>query len=190
MLLPAVMFAVVSCSSTDEGEGTPVVSTQPGVPGGTAVNTYRITATVAAIDAVTRELTLTMPDGKRTIFVAGPDVVNFPQIQVGDQVKAVVTAQLAVYMATNTAPQANGAAAMVALAPIGAKPGALMAKTVQVTATVTGINLNGHKATLQFIDGTVKTFTVRHDVDLTKRKIGEQVVIRYTEALAISVEKP
>jgi hypothetical protein len=31
---------------------------------------------------------------------------------------------------------------------------------------------------------------VRHDVDLTKRSIGEKVVIRSTETLAISLEKP
>ena len=189
-LLPAVMLAVTSCSSTEEGQGTSMTATQPGVPGGVVVNTYQETATVTAIDAVSRKLTLATPDGKKTEFEAGPDVVNFPQIQVGDQVKATVVEQVAVYMATDAPPQSDGAAGMVALAPVGAKPGALMAHTVQVTATVTGIDLTSRKATLQFPDGTVKTFKVRPDVDLTQRKVGEQVVIRYTAALAISVEKP
>jgi hypothetical protein len=191
-LLPAVMLALTSCSSTstDQGQGATVVATQPGVPGGVMVNTYEITATVTAIDAASRKLTLATPDGKKTEFKAGPDVVNFPQIQVGDQVKATVAEQVAVYLATDAPPPTDGAAAMVALAPVGAKPGALMASTVQVTATVTDINLKDHKATLQFPDGSTKTFKVRPDVDLTKRKVGEQVVIRYTEALAISVEKP
>lgn len=190
VLLPAVMLAVTSCSSTDEGQGTSMTTTQPGVPGGVVVNTYQETATVTAIDAPSRKLTLTTPDGKKAEFEAGPDVVNFPQIQVGDQVKATVAEQVAVYMATDAPPQSDGAAAMVALAPVGAKPGALMAHTVQVTATVTAIDLTSRKATLQFPDGTVKTFKVRPDVDLTQRKVGEQVVIRYTAALAISVEKP
>jgi hypothetical protein len=61
---------------------------------------------------------------------------------------------------------------------------------VQVTAKVTAIDLKHHKATLQLPDGTSKTFAVRPDVDLTQRKVGEEVVIRFTEALAISVEKP
>jgi hypothetical protein len=65
-----------------------------------------------------------------------------------------------------------------------------VADTVQVTATVTAIDLKAHKATLQFTDGTTRTIAVRKDVDLTQRKVGEQVVIRSTEALAISVEKP
>ncbi len=45
-------------------------------------------------------------------------------------------------------------------------------------------------ATLQFPDGKAKNFVVRPDVDLTKVKLGEEVVIRATEALAVVVEKP
>ncbi len=45
-------------------------------------------------------------------------------------------------------------------------------------------------ATLQFPDGKAKTFVVRPDVDLTKANLGEEVVIRATEALAVVVEKP
>jgi hypothetical protein len=52
------------------------------------------------------------------------------------------------------------------------------------------IDLGHHKATLTFADGTTKTVAVRHDVDLTKRKVGEKVVIRKTQAMALSVEKP
>jgi phage baseplate assembly protein gpV len=47
-----------------------------------------------------------------------------------------------------------------------------------------------HKTTLQFPDGTTKTFAVRQDADLTQRKVGDEVVIRATEAVAISVKKP
>jgi hypothetical protein len=46
------------------------------------------------------------------------------------------------------------------------------------------------KATLLFPDGTTKTFKVRKDVDLTKQTVGTDVVMRVTEAVAISVEKP
>jgi hypothetical protein len=47
-----------------------------------------------------------------------------------------------------------------------------------------------HRATLQFEDGSTKTVAVRPDVDLNKRKVGDKVVIRITEALAIRVVKP
>jgi hypothetical protein len=95
-----------------------------------------------------------------------------------------------VYMAKDNPPASDGAAALVELAPKGAKPGGVVAQTVQVTAKVTEIDLKHHKATLQFPDGTTKTVAVRKDVDLTQRAVGEEVVIRATEALAIQVKKP
>jgi hypothetical protein len=188
-LVPAAMLAFNGCSSTPEGTGAAVVATQPGVPGGVMVETFQTTAQVKAIDAAKRKVTIVTADGKKSTFKAGPDVVNFNQIQVGDTVRATVTEELVVYMAAATAPSSDGAAGVVALAPVGAKPGAFVADTVQVTATIKDINLKHHKATLEFPDGSTKTVRVRPDVDLTKRSVGEKVVIQSTEALAISVEK-
>ena len=189
-LLPASMLAFTSCSSTPEGEGTTVAAAQKGVPGGTIIDTYKITAKVTAVDAASRKVTLVTPDGTKTTFKAGPEVVNFNQIQVGDQVKAMVAEQLVVFVRKNGEPPNDGAAAVVALAPVGAKPGVLMANTEEVTAKVEAIDLDPRKATLRFPDGHSKTFKVRKDVDLTKAKIGDEVVFRTTEALAITVEKP
>ena len=189
-LFPAAMFSLTSCSSTPKIEPTTTAVYQQGVPGGIIVDTYKNTATVTAIDAANRKVTLVTPDGRMESFKAGPEVVNFDQIRIGDQVKATLAEQLVVYMAKDNPPASDGEAALVALAPKGAKPGRFMANTVQVIAKVTAIDLKHHKATLRFPDGTTKTVEVRKDVDLTKRQVGEEVVIRATEALAISVEKP
>jgi hypothetical protein len=189
-LLSAGVLALTSCSSTPADQKTTGAAYQEGVPGGVVVETTKETATVTAIDTASRKVTLVTPAGKKDTVTCGPEVINFDQIHVGDQVKITLTEQLAVYMATAGAPPSDGGAAVVVLAPKGAKPGGLVAHTVQVTAKVTAIDLKHHKATLQFPDGTTKTFAVRKDVDLTKRQIGEEVVLRTTEALAISVEKP
>jgi hypothetical protein len=188
----AAVLALTSCSSnsTPQPQGATVVATQPGVPGGVVINTHQITATVKAIDTEDRKVTLVGPDGKEAVVKCGPEVVNFPQIQVGDQVKATVTQQLVVFMATNAPPQTDGAATAVVLAPVGAKPGGVVAQTIQVTAKVAAIDLKNHEATLEFPDGSKETVAVRPDVDLTQRAVGEQVVIRTTESVAISVEKP
>lgn len=154
------------------------------------VQTHKMTATVTDIDAAKRKVTLVTSDGEKTTVKCGPEVINFDQIRVGDQLKATVTEELAVAMAAEGAPPSDGGAAVVALAPKGAKPGGIVANTVQVTAKVTAIDLKHHKATLQFPDGTSKTVAVRPDVDLTQRKVGEEVVIRTTEAVALSVQKP
>ena len=145
---------------------------------------------MTAIDAVHRKVTLVGRDGTKAVFKASPEVRNFDQIRVGDQVKATVVEQLVVFLRQNGTPAGDGQASLVALAPKGAKPGVLMADTVEITATVKAIDLKRHKATLQFPDGKSKTVAVRPDVDLTKVKLGEEVVIRTTEAMAIVVEKP
>ena len=189
-LLSAAMLAFTSCSTEPKGEGAGFAAVQPGVPGGVIVQTYKITATVTAVDAASRKVTLTMADGAKTTFKAGPEVVNFDQIQVGDQVKATVAEQLVMFMRKNGEPANDGEAAAVALAPVGAKPGVVMANTVEVTGKVEAIDLAHRKATLRFPDGTSKAFKVRRDVDMAKGKIGDEVVFRTTEALAISVEKP
>lgn len=162
----------------------------PGVPGGTVVQTFELTAKVAAIDAAARKLTLLSPDGIKQTVKVGPDAINFDQIRVGDQLVVTVTEQLVVYVAGEGEAPSGGGAQVVALAPKGAKPGGIMAETTQVTAKVTAIDTTNHKATLQFEDGTTRTVAVRPDVDLSQRKVGDKVVIRTTEALAITVRKP
>jgi Cu/Ag efflux protein CusF len=180
---------ITSCSTAPEGASTLTAAFQPGVPGGTQVRTFKTTATVTAIDPATRKLTLAGRDGSESTFKAGPDVVNFDQIHVGDQVKATVAEQLVVFMRQNGAPAGEGESAAIALAPAGAKPGVFLADTAETTAKVHAINLKRHQATLLFPNGKTRTFTVRADVDLNQVKLGDDIVIRATQALAIQVEK-
>jgi len=70
------------------------------------------------------------------------------------------------------------------------KPGGVMTKTQEYTATVTAINLRRREATLRLPDDTTRTFAVRENIDLSKRKVGEKMAVRVTVAVAISVEKP
>jgi hypothetical protein len=163
---------------------------EPGTPGGVAVQTSELTATVAAIDQANRKLTLISPEGIKKTVKVSPEVVNFDQIRVGDQLKVLATQQLVIQMAKPGGSADDGGAALVALAPEGAKPGGVVAGTTQVTATVKAIDPQKHTATLQFEDGSTQTFPVRKDVDLTQRKVGEQVVFRLTEMVAIGVAKP
>lgn len=193
LTVPALtaMLALTGCSSDEpQGQAATFVAAQPGVPGGVMINTYQVTATVKSIDADTRKVTLTGPDGKEMTVKCGPDVVNFPQIKVGDQVTATVTEQLVVAMASDASSLGDGAGAAVALSPVGGKPGGAVAATEQVTATVVAVDLKHHRATLEFPDGSKKTVVVRPDIDLTKHAVGDQVVIQATESVAIAVTAP
>jgi hypothetical protein len=161
-----------------------------GIPGGAVVQTYELTATVTAMDQATRKLTLLSPDGIKQTVKVGREAVNFDQIRLGDRLKVTVAEELIVFVAGEGEAPSDAAAQMVALAPQGAKPGGIIAETTQLTAKVTALDPEQHRATLEFEDGSTRTVTVRPDVDLGKRKVGDKVVIRITEALAITVKKP
>jgi hypothetical protein len=189
----AVLFAFTSCTSVSApppGESSLTSAYQEGVPGGITVNTLDVSARVTAIDKANRKVTLLGPDGKTFTVKVGPAAVNFEQVGVGDRVNLTVTEELVVYLNEEGQSSSDNSAALVALAPKGSQPGGLFADTTQITGTVTAIDLNKQTATLRFEDGSSKTFPVRSDVDLKKRKVGEQVVFRVTEMIAISVEKP
>jgi Cu/Ag efflux protein CusF len=177
-----------------EGRMTPErdrdVTYVAGVPGGVVVQTIQLSAKVAAIDKATREVTLVSSDGIKKTVKAGPDVVNFDQIHVGDRVKVTAAEELVVQMAQPGESADNKDAALVALAPKGAKPGGVVAATTQVTATVKEIDLPNRTATLEFEDGSTRTFPVRSDVDLKQRKVGEKVSFRATQMVALAVECP
>ena len=191
LMCAAVVFAGCQSKPPEPKSETTVNSkTEPGVPGGTTVATHTVTANITAIDKDKRLLTLALPEGQKQTVQCGREIVNFDQLRVGDQIKAVVTEEVVVAMADpNTAPQVGGSTA-VALAPQGGDPGGMLSETRLVTATVSAIDEKTRHATLTFPDGTTHVAKVRDDVDLSKRKVGEKVTIRTTQTLALSVEKP
>ncbi len=179
-----------SCSSLPEGQTEQRIVTRGSEPGMYSIETSKVTATVTALDAASRKITVVTPEGKKRVIKAGPEVANFGQIRVGDQLVVTVAEELVVFMAKDGLTLPDGKRAVVARAAEGAKPGIVTAETTQITAKVIGLDRAKRQAMIQLPDGTTKTFTVRKDVDLSQRTIGEEVVFQYTESQAILVEKP
>lgn len=176
--LPVAALTITGCSTAvpEAPQSSSAVATEPGVAGGIRVDTYKETAIVTDIDRDTRKVTLLASDGTKSVVTCGPAVANFAQIEVGDRVKASVTQRLVVFVCKPGEAESGGAAAgMVMLAPFGAKPGGVMANTEETTGTIRALDLQHRRATLWFPDGTVKTFRVRQDVDMTRYCVGDQV---------------
>jgi uncharacterized OB-fold protein len=188
VLLPAAILALASCATPKpEGVGeTTVVETADGA---VIVDTFTTTATVTAIDSAKRKVTLVTPGGSKSTYQAGPEIVNFDQVRVGDQVKATVTEEVAIYIGSGAPPSAMAGAA-VALAPVGAKPGGVRVDTTQVTVKVTAVDAQSRKVTFQLPDGTTKKVKVGKQVDLSAVRPGDNVTVQVSEGLAITVEKP
>lgn len=185
-LFTACALALTSCSTTSGTEDVDVIETPDGA---VLVDTFTTTATVTAVDAAKRKVTLTFPSGSKTTYKAGPEVVNFNQIQVGDKVTATVTEEVAIFIGQGAPPSA-AVGAGVALAPVGAKPGGVFVETAQVTAKVTAINAKKRLVTLQLPDGSSKQVKVGKKVNLAAVQLGTDVTVQVSEGLAIAVTKP
>jgi len=191
IVLPPALLA--ACASTPEPPPQPqvdeVVEYEEGVPGGVYVETVEVSARVVAIDRDERTVTLLGSDGQEFAVRLGPEVANFDQIDAGDLVSATVTQELVVALGDPDAPAYDAQGGGVALAPVGGKPGAIVAATRRITGIVSAIDPEAHTATLDFADGTSRTFPVRPDIDLTRHQVGEQVVFQVTETVAIDVRE-
>src|SRR5215472_10633445 len=176
-LLSAGMLAFTSCSTM---EGTMEDTAIETPDGAIIVETFTTSAKVTAIDTDKRKVTLTFPDGKKTTYKCGPEVVNFSRIQIGDQVNAKVTEEAAIFIGTG-APPSEIAGAGVSLAPVGYKPGGESVDTAQVTAKVTAVDAKQHRVTLQFADGTTKKVKVGKKVNLTAVPVGTDVTVQVSE---------
>jgi hypothetical protein len=147
------------------------------------------TATVEAVDLTTRVLTLKGSKGNVFDLKAGEEVRNLPQVKVGDQVKVKFYQSLAIdVMAAGKAPGGVQEAVVMDRAKQGDKPGGVIGSSVTVTATVEAIDKKKQTVTLKGPEGKTKVVKVQNPNNLKNVKVGDEVVITLTEAVAISVE--
>lgn len=148
----------------------------------------KVTATVEALDLATRMVTLRGPEGNTITFRADETVKNLPQVKVGDQVVAEYYESVAIQVMKPGQVQA-GTAGAAATAKPGEKPGMVAAGETTITASIEAIDREMPSVTLKGPEGNVKTFQVMDPKNLENVKVGDQVVITYTVAVAISVEE-
>jgi hypothetical protein len=156
--------------------------------GAIIVETVNMTATVTAIDRAKRKLKLVSPSGSKSTYKAGPEIVNFDQIQVGDRIKTTVTEEVAVFIGSGAQPSAM-TETTVMIAPAGANPGSLVVDTALVTVKVIDVYAAKHKVTFELPDGTRKKVKVGKKVDLSTVRPGDNVTVQVSEGLAITIEK-
>lgn len=145
-------------------------------------------ATVLALDAKTRMVTLLSESGDTSVVEAGPEVKNFAQIRVKDVVKISYSQSLRIHV------EAAGAAEVVqetmeARAKPGEKPRGSRTQRMSYKATIQSIDKQGGSATLKGYDGEEFAVWPRNPETLDKVAVGEVVVFTYTEAIAAKVEK-
>jgi len=150
-----------------------------------------VTATVKAIDKKKRVVTLKYPDGNTAKIKCGPEVRNFAQIRVGDEVKAQFLESVELFVADQAEKPAAERTSDLARAPKGAKPGFAAVESVEVKATVESINYKTRDVVLKGPEGNTQKIKAGPEVKrLNEIKQGDTVVARLTKAISITVSKP
>jgi hypothetical protein len=181
------VLALVACGKSYDGSGA--ASRSANEPIRLAIDTVTATDTVKSIDSAKRTLTLESPNGRTETYKVSGAVINFDQIHVGDKVRATLADAIAVSIRKPGAPNV-GDTVVVALAPKGAKPGMFIANTAEATSKIEAINPANRTITLGEVGGAPKTMRLAPGLNMSDFKKGDDVVVRYSEALALYVEKP
>ena len=184
VMIPLSMLAFAGQAQDSDTKGK--ASAQGAIEAGAVTATAKVTA----VDASKRTVSLTNEAGATNTYKLGKAVRNFDQIKVGDEVKATLLESIAVVVRKSGTPAGTGERGLVAVAPKGAMPGVIMAKTRQITAKIVSVDTTARTVTIEGPMGGTQTIKAGPNVKLDELQKGDDVTLRVTDALAIRVEKP
>lgn len=187
-ILFAGLFACATClvaRAADPKPATPPPSVKESV-------LVTISASVEAIDVARREVTLKGPLGNEVTLTVDPKVKKLDKVKVGDFVVVDYFVSVAGELRKPTPEEEKEPFVMLDAAgkrPEGAPPGAGGLRRFKVVTTIEGLDRPTETVTLKGPLGRLVTVRVVDPSVLPNLRIGENVVVTYTEALAISLEK-
>lgn len=154
---------------------------------------HTVSATVSAIDPATRTVELRKGDERTTIQVS-PEVRNFDQIKVGDEVVATYYSGLAAEFRQKGESKTVGiidSTTGTARLPEGGQPGAAVANRVTTTVVIESVDKKTHTVSFVGPSGMARTIDVvdpKAQQFVSTLKHGDEVELTYVEALAVTVE--
>jgi Cu/Ag efflux protein CusF len=185
-LAPIALATAVAVAGSAVAQTSAVVAgTAPG-KGGVA-EVVKLTATITAIDKASRDVTLKGPQGNEVTLTAGPEVKNFDQMKVGDQVNVEYLQALTLELKKGgglvvARTEQKGAAA----AKPGEKPAGAAGRQVTIVADVIGTDPAKQSITLKGPQRTVE-MKIPDPEQFKRIAKGDQVEATYSQALAIAV---
>ena len=175
--IPALSLAELEVSERGENERTMA---------------KRISAIITDIDRESREVTLEGGLGNSITLAVGPEVKRFDEFKVGDLVVATYVSSISGELRAPT--EAELAEPIVeldaaAVADADMEPGAAVGRSIRAVCTIEGMNRVTRTVMLKDPDGD---FHIIDDVDPAKMagvSLGDTIIVTYTEAFALTLEK-
>src|SRR3954470_22321219 len=187
ILAIAVAAAFAPATFAQKPDVAGAVSTAPGQA--RAVSVVKASATVEAVDAASRSVTLKMPKGESRTLVVGEEVRNFNQIKVGDKVNVPYVEALTIELKKD-GKAVVGRTEKTGLdrsAP-GQKPGGVAHREVTMVADIVGVDATTQKVSLKGAKGDVIELPVRDPEQFKLMKKGDQIQATYPGAPPIGLE--
>jgi hypothetical protein len=185
LIAPLVAALALASPLTCAQTGQVVAGKGPGVAG--VARTLDVTAVITAIDPASRAVTLKGPEGREKTIVAGPEVKNFAQLKVGDNVGVQYVEALVLELKKgSTAPPSLKAEQAAKGAAPGAAPGAVGGRRVTVVGEVLAVDAATQSVTVRGPQRTVE-LKVADPEQFKLIAKGDRIEATYTEALAIAV---
>jgi hypothetical protein len=157
----------------------------------TAKDSIELKATVEEVHP-DRSLVLKGESGERLALVAGPDVRNFEQLKVGDQVSLVYHVGIAAQVKPKGTPVSEPEATTYEKRALpGEKPGGSVGRELATTVQIESVDTSFNTVTFKKADGITRTVAVESPEArkfIKTLKPGDPVEIRYSEAVAVSVK--
>lgn len=188
--VPMQLLVVAALFSTALPLAAQTTSTM--VEGRGAAEVVTVKARVDSIDKTTRRIVMTGPEGRSMSVVAGPDVRNFDQIMVGDTVVLKHFQALAVDLIKR--PGSDGIREMVQregvmVSPQGGMPGAMAGRETVIIANVWSVDKKRQIVTLRGAREGLREFKVKDPARLAAVQVGDQVELKYVDAVAVGVTR-
>ena len=187
VLASAAALTLVGCASTDAVEDEQVIQTPDGA---VVVDTITYVATVTAVDATKRKVTLTTPDGRSGTFKADQKI-DMSGFKVGEQIGIQATDAVAIRFRKDGTPAQNPAAVALTAAATDGQSGVVFeGEAIEIQATIVAIDPTKRRVTLQLPDGTAKSVKAPKDADLTQISVGEKVIVDFADSVVIAISNP
>jgi hypothetical protein len=157
--------------------------------------TEEVTATVEAIDVNTRMVVLRESDGTEFALVVDPEVRNLEQVKVGDRVvtqyRESLGAELVKRGDGSGDTESPSVSTTSARAADGAMPSATSSTETRQTVRITNVDVKNNTVSFYGSDGLLRVLPVRTPQGqefIAQLKAGDEVELKYTEAVAMSVQ--
>ena len=177
-------FAAATTSSTTTGEGGKLKRED--------MVRLSLNGVVESIDQTTRAVTLRGSQGKRIDLTVSPEVKCLNEVAVGDTVHVEYVASILAELREATAEEKASPLTLTAAdgrTPTGTTPAGLAGVQVRAVVTVEVLDRLNQTVTVKGPNGGTKTVDVKDPAKLKQMRIGDTIVVTYTEAVALGLEK-